>query len=53
MKQETGQNADEEERSGEKKEAGRGEEASHLLLQKEGARRPTCSSLPPAMVSQE
>lgn len=53
MKQETGQNADEEEWAGEKKEAGRGEEAGHLFLQKEGACRPTWSSLPPAAVSQE
>ena len=53
MKQERGQNTDEEERGGEKKETGRGEEAGHLFLQKEGARRPTWSSLPPAAVSQE
>ena len=45
--------ADGEERGAEKKGARRGEEASHLFLQKEGAQRHTGSSLPPAAGSQE
>ena len=53
MRRERVKSVDGEEQGAEKKGARRGEEGSHLFLQKEGAQRHTWSSLPPAAGSQE